>query len=253
MKPTSTLLRSVVAVALFVVALPVFCADTAIWARGAVALPARCEESKDLLAVEAPSRAARVEVRCAGLSARRDRIVLRITALHSDTLDIPIGVDPSPYWRPQEVLWAPNSSAFLVNGSENAYAGNAFIVHRLNSQGLIGVALTAAAQSDMVKTFPPCKASYLNRSDCQRIALDPQFNISAIAWTRDSNAVIVVAEVPCSSNYGGIMCQLMGYELEVPTGRILNRMTARELKGRYQSRMAWALRIPERPSFRQSR
>jgi hypothetical protein len=164
-----------------------------------------------------------------------------------DTLDIPIDMGPNSYWRPQEVLWAPNSNAFLVNGSESAYAGNAFIVHRLNGRGLMTTALADAAQRDMVRTFPPCKANGLNRSECQRITRNPEFNMSAIAWTRNAGAIIVVAEVPCSSTYGGIMCQVMGYELEIPTGRILTRMTADELKRRYQSRMAWSLRIPDPP------
>ena len=46
------------------------------------------------------------------------------------------------------------------------------------------------------------------------------------------------------------MCQVMGYELEVPTGRILVRMPARELKRKYQSQMAWPMRIPDRPRYR---
>ena len=46
------------------------------------------------------------------------------------------------------------------------------------------------------------------------------------------------------------MCQVMGYELDVPTGRILGRMTARELKLRYQAQMAWPMRIPDKPSYK---
>ena len=74
--------------------------------------------------------------------------------------------------------------------------------------------------------------------------------MSAIAWTRGAKAVVVFAEVPCSSSYGGIMCQVMGYELDVATGRILSRMTPRELKRRFQSQMAWPMKIPDAPVYK---
>jgi len=75
-------------------------------------------------------------------------------------------------------------------------------------------------------------------------------NMSAIAWTRGSSSLVVFAEVPCSSSHGGIMYQVMGYELDVPTGRILARMSALEFKRRYQADMAWPMRIPDQPSYK---
>ena len=144
-------------------------------------------------------------------------------------------------------MWARDSSAFVVNGSESAHAGNDFVVYRIGGDRIAPARITRGAQRDMVSTYPPCKASGLDRDDCLRIAKSPEFNMSAIAWTRGSSGLVVFAEVPCTSSYGGIMCQVMGYELEVPTGRILVRMPARELKRRYQSQMAWPMRIPDRP------
>jgi hypothetical protein len=135
-------------------------------------------------------------------------------------------------------LWAPDSSAFAVNGSESAYAGNEFVVYQIGGEPIASTRITATAQRDMVSTYPPCRATGLDGGACQRIAKSRDFNMSAIAWTRGSKALVVFAEVPCSSGYGGIMCQVMGYELEMPTGRILTRMPARELKRRYQSQMA---------------
>jgi hypothetical protein len=137
-----------------------------------------------------------------------------------------------------------------VNGSESAYAGNEFILYRLRSDRAIETKLTAAAQRDMALTFPPCRASGLREPDCQAIARNPQFNMSVVGWTAASKAVVVFAEVPCSSTYGGIMCQVQGYQLEVPTGRILARMDASEVKSRYQPQMAWPMTIPDRPSYR---
>lgn len=45
------------------------------------------------------------------------------------------------------------------------------------------------------------------------------------------------------------MCQVAGFELAVTSGRILRRMTAREVKERWQSKAAWDIRIPDPPEF----
>jgi len=106
-------------------------------------------------------------------------------------------------------------------------------------------AFIKSSEIDMVKTFPPCKAFNRDEAACREIARDPEFNVSGLAWVNGSAAIVVMAEVPCSSSYGGIMCQVQGYQLEVPGGTISTRMTARELKARWQRSMAWNMRIPE--------
>jgi hypothetical protein len=154
-------------------------------------------------------------------------------------------------WRPQELLWAPDSRAFFINGSASAYAGFSVVVYVLSSVGDVrALDVTSLAQRDMVRTFPPCKVQALSRAACTRIEQAPEYNVSAITWTLGGRGVVVVAEIPCSSLYGGIMCQVMGYELEIPTGRIVRRMNARDLKRRYQGSMTWDLRIPEPPIYR---
>jgi hypothetical protein len=137
-----------------------------------------------------------------------------------------------------------------VNGSESVHAGNDFVVYRIDSDRISPARIGAAAQRDLAATFPPCKASGLDKKACQRIAASAEFNVSAIAWTRGSSRLVVFAEVPCSSSYGGIMCQVMGYELDVSTGRVLLRMPALELKRRYQAQMAWPMRIPGKPIYK---
>jgi hypothetical protein len=147
-------------------------------------------------------------------------------------------------------VWAPDASAFVINGGESAIAGFDFVVVDIERVPMMPVRISAAAQRDMVATYPPCRARNLEPDDCRRITADPEFNMSAVAWTRGADAVIVFGEVPCSSRYGGIMCQVMGYELEVTTGQILSKMTPRELKRRFQSQMAWPMRVPDAPLYR---
>jgi hypothetical protein len=154
-----------------------------------------------------------------------------------------------PAWRPQELLWSPDSKAFIINGAVSAYCGFAFLMYELRGHEIVWNEITDDAQRDMVAALPPCKAANRDGADCKDIEGDPEFNMSAIAWTRNSKAIVVMAEVPCSSSYGGIMCQVLGYELDVPTGRILRRTQPRELKREWQAEMAWEMRIPEPPTY----
>jgi hypothetical protein len=101
----------------------------------------------------------------------------------------------------------------------------------------------------MVSTFPPCKALNRDENDCKRIAADPQFNMSGISWRDDSSAINVFAEVPWSSSYGGIMCQVSGYQLSVPTGAILKRVPASDVDRLWRMSMAWKVRIPDPPEY----
>ena len=217
-----------------------------IWSSAGVSLPVGCEESADIVTVPSGDRRAHVEVRCGELDTKR-RVRLRIFTQDGRRFDH--WIDRS-YWRPQEVVWAPDSSAFVVNGSESVHAGNEFMLYDWRRGRVTPTHLTATAQRDMVSLFPPCWADGLTDADCRVIVKNPEFNMSVIAWTSDAKAVVVFAEVPCSSSFGGIMCQVMGYELEVPSGRILARMNARELKRRYQAQMAWPMRFPEEPLYR---
>lgn len=149
-----------------------------------------------------------------------------------------------------ELLWAPNSKAFLVNGGESAIAGFFVDIYQLRGPGRVQMGtVTNAAQRDMVKTFPPCKASNRDPKECAETARDPAYNMSGLGWSDDSSAVCVFAEVPCSSRYGGIMCQVLGYELSVPDGHILKRLSARQAKQEWGTLAAWNINIPEAPEY----
>jgi hypothetical protein len=115
-------------------------------------------------------------------------------------------------------------------------------------KGVREVTVTDKAQMDMVKSFPPCKAWRMVR-DCDEVAKDPEYNMSGLAWTQDSSAIYVFAEVPPSSSYGGIMGQVLGYELAVPSGKILKRFSARELKEQWSKYAAWRVHVPEPPDY----
>lgn len=147
------------------------------------------------------------------------------------------------------MLWSPDSRAFLVDGGLSAYSGFFVSVYRIDAGNVTKLKVTDAAQKDMVRTFPPCKAYNRDPLTCKRTEANPGYNMSGMGWARGSATVIVMAEVPCSSSYGGIMCQVQGYEIDAFNGRILRKMTAPDLKKEWQNKMAWDMRIPDPPAY----
>jgi len=151
--------------------------------------------------------------------------------------------------RGEELLWSPDPNEFLINGSETAISGDYVAVYRLGAKGLEKLDVKEAAQRDMVSSFPPCKAFNREEPLCHEIEKNPEYNMSAIDWVPGKSAIVVRAEIPCSSEFGGIMCEILGYELEIPSGKILQRITAAELKKKWQGSMAWKMWIPDRPEY----
>lgn len=216
------------------------------WATNAVALDLRCASSS--LLIKSPDQRSSVEIVCEPRQRDDPTYAMRVQDFAGRSFTVPL--DNGAH----EILWSPDSKAFFINGGTSAYAGFFVTVYRLNqASGLHREIITNQAQHDMVARFPPCKASNHDDDACRQTAADPQFNMSGIAWTRDSSAIDVFAEIPCSSSYGGIMCQVLGYELSVPSGRILRRFTAPEMKRLWQPMMAWKMTVPDPPRYGPSR
>lgn len=133
---------------------------------------------------------------------------------------IPVELDEN--WVQIEVLWSPNSRSLAITGSYNAYT-NSTRIYVIGAHSIQRMP-TVSVRSDMVRTFPPCKASNADPMACRRKESGEDFNYATVAWA-GSTTVVVMAEVPCSSSQGGIMCQVEGYEFDTQTGNILRRMT----------------------------
>ena len=159
---------------------------------------------------------------------------------------IPLNKD----WAQVEALWSPDSTSFALTGAFNAYTNSTRIL-RITNGSVQRVPLNSLWQ-DMAATYPTCKAAKADAVDCRRDASGEGFNYAAVAWSNPSTAV-VFSEVPCSSSWGGIMCQVEGYEFDIDTGRIVSRMSAREFKERWQANLAWKLNIPDPPIWKRAR
>lgn len=222
----------------------------ATWAKKAVSLEVQCDSASPATQrITAPDRTTAAHIRCRKLTRDDEALVLQVTQGDRRMREIVIQT-ADELWRPQELLWAPDSRAFAINGSPSAYAGSSFIAYILAGDSVRPVEPTAAAQRDMVRSFPPCKATNLAERECQEFEKSPQYNMSVIDWTHDGSSIVVFGEIPCSSRYGGIMCQVMGYELDLPTGRILRRIDAPSMKREFQEKMAWPMKIPESPNYK---
>jgi hypothetical protein len=148
-----------------------------------------------------------------------------------------------------DLLWAPDSNAFLVDAGEGMTSPSFVQVYMLDDPQLRSIDVTHVAAQDMVKTFPPCQALFIDPDACRKIEANPDYNLTAITWTKDSSALVVLAQVPCTSNFGGISCQSMGYEVEVPSGNILKRISPAEFRKEYQKFMEQKYEIPEPPQY----
>ena len=214
-------------------------ADKPTWAKGATVLwPTRGQATPQRIA--SPDGHVTLQIHPVRNSDRFLHIHVSAGPGHSQDIDLDEGA--------HELLWAPDSTAFLVNGSTTGYAGFFTTIYQFGPGGLRKVNVAANVQRDMVASFPPCAASNHLEAFCAEIERHPEFNISGLSWIGPFQ-VVVMAEVPCVSTFGGIMCQVQGYVLSVPDGRILVGLTARQLKTRWQRSMAWSMRIPDPPAY----
>ena len=187
-----------------------------IWAKGAVRVEPGCvdEGRVPTQRIPAPDRNVRVEIECRGSTPDDTAVILRVVFADERSRTLLLEKPGYDLWRPEELLWSSDSRAFLVNGGESAYAGFTLVAYELRDNDVVAHDVTAAAERDMVARFPPCKAANADEQDCKRMEKDPQFNMSALAWINGSSTIVVFAEVPPSSSYGGIMGQVQGYELD---------------------------------------
>lgn len=172
--------------------------------------------------------------------------VLRVTTLGKDVGEVePVGSVES------ELTWSPDSKAFFINGNNNGNTDYHVAVHVLDDPHLGPGYIAREVEQDMVRSFPPCRAKDPIDS-CAKLEASPEDYIgtAGIDWLGNSSEMVVMAEVTCSSSVGGIMCQVLGYEVEVPSGKILRRMEPKAFARRWQHSMAWRFRDPGPPEFK---
>jgi len=226
-------------------------ANKPIWSKSATSFRFGCDEDERKeckpLKIFSPDRKSFVQI--SYVPNPRDPSLERVTLTVVREGKLLGSADP-PGTVEDEILWAPDSKAFFINGNNNANTDYHLIVYRLEKAGVTVFKPATDALQDMVHSFPPCRAK--NAMDnCKARASDPggYIGIAGLDWIEGSSAVVVMAEVSESSEVGGILGQVLGYELEVSTGRILRRMEPKEFARRWQHSMAWKFEIPDPPEY----
>ena len=210
------------------------------WIKHATGFMGQCSSECRPITIAAPDKTTAVEVLYQDGGA-----YLKVTQHGQNAREIH-DVFTSPH---NDLLWAPDSKAFLVDAGEGMTSPSFVQVYTLDDPQLRAIDITHDVEQDMVKTFPPCNALFIDPSTCRKIEKQPDYNTTAITWINDSSALIVLAQVPCTSNYGGISCQSMGYEVEVPSGKILKRIPPPEFKKAYQKLMQQEYVVPIAPQY----
>lgn len=163
-----------------------------------------------------------------------------ITGKH--TIDVPFIIG----WVQMEAVWSPDSMSFALTGNHSAITESTEIFRI--QDGTLKSVLVDLLYHDMAKAYPPCNAAHAETGFCEKEASGEDFNYATVAWSGPATAVIM-AEVPCDSLWGGIMCEVNAYELDINTGHIVTRMNAQEFKSKWQPVLAWKFRIPDLPEW----
>jgi hypothetical protein len=236
-------------VLLFVSIAPLAMADGPIFSRGAAPLNIRCEAEVPCKDTTVPSPDAKKAIHVVWNGSRGSssytlqvftpsgRFLIERDGLFSDEDD----------WTDLEILWSPNSESFSLTGHTNGYL-NTTHVFRFTGSGVIMSDIAREPFQDMLRTFPPCKAEHADPTICSAVHSEDYFNFAVVAWA-DAHTAVLMGEVPCDSLWGGIMCQVMGYEVDVPSGKIVRRMTAVEFRKRWQHALAWKFHVPGPPEW----
>jgi hypothetical protein len=231
---------------------PAATGESPTWARKAIAFEEECTEKSEFykckpIRIPSPDNKSSVRV----FYQKVDDIMVAYLRLATPGKSIREFAAPCSNGA-DDLLWVPDSKSFFVNGGcGSAISGFVVDVYLVGSENIdAGLDLTQEAMYDMVKSFPPCKALNHDPQECKVMQTDREYyNMSGIDWLDDSSGIVVMSEVPPSSRYGGILGQVMGYELEVPSGKILRRLNAKQFKMKWQKSMAWTFSIPDPPEY----
>ena len=152
------------------------------------------------------------------------------------------------HWRSRRCRRDPLVAGFqsiFVDGGPSSHAGFFVTVYLAGEHSVTKLSVNQQRSTGHRANVSALQGFQPGRNNLQAIEAQPEFNMSGLAWVEQSSAIIVMAEIPCSSSYGGVMCAVQRYQLKVPTGTIEKRMTARQLKAQWQQTMAWDMRIPD--------
>lgn len=225
-------------------------ANAGTYSRSATTIPIMCEARRcpSVVVVRSPDGAK--EVRRTLTADSKDGVSIPTLEVRTPKgqWDLPIGDSEAP-WVDVDVSWSLDSQFVALSGNINGYMNSMRVFH-IEDAGPVEIDAARKSFEDMLRRFPPCRGrSSVDPDFCEKISQHENYiNFAAVDWM-DSHTLILMSEVPCESRWGGIMCQVMGYEVDASTGKIVDVMTAREFKKQWQHAMPFRFHIPEAPEW----
>jgi hypothetical protein len=122
-----------------------------------------------------------------------------------------------------EILWAPDSSAFVVNSSDGGLVGGwSANYYSLDSEDRPTFHDIGAVIAPFVRDLP---------HDCE---VDEDANFGAAAWLKGKSELLVVAQVPPHSickNMGAVR----GFRVSTSSWKVIEQLTANELRKKWKT------------------
>ena len=219
------------------------------YSRSATTVPLMCNGRKCAAVVDVRSPDGSKEVRRTLTYFEKDRLKIPDIEVLTPNghWDLSFNDSNGP-WVDVDVLWSPDSQFVALTGNTNGYM-NSMRVFQIKDSGPIEVYASREPFADLVRRFPPCRAAGADPKLCLEITKHQDYlNFSAVDWTGE-HTLVLMGEVPPAGQYGAILGQVMGYEVELPSGRIMRAMTARAFKARWQHSMPFHFHVPDPPEW----
>ncbi len=126
------------------------------------------------------------------------------------------GTEKEGVLQPAEIIWSPDSSAFVITASDGGAVGTWFISVYLLENDSVRYADVAQEVIRHFKRYYKCD--------------EPEEpNVGAVKWLNDSKQLLLVAEVPPHSTCRE-MGKFKGYIVDIPSGGILEEIDEKDVR-----------------------
>lgn len=130
------------------------------------------------------------------------------------------GIEGYTMLLPAEMLWAPDSKAFVITANEGGIGEEAWFVT---------VYLVESDRVDHHDVTSEAAVRFKEKAGCPN-AGEPNFG--AVKWIKESKNLLVVADWPRESSCPGPGA-IRGYVIEVPSGKVLSEHEPKSLSERW--------------------
>lgn len=230
-------------------------ASAGTFSRSATTVPLMCFGRKCAAVVEVRSPDGTKEIRRTYTAFEKDRPMKDRLMIPKVEVVTPKGRwslaydDSTDPWIDMDVMWSPDSKLVALTGEMDSYI-ETVRVFAITETGPKLLDADMEPAQDMVRRLRPVCARYVGRLGCDPDQDEDGLNFAAVAWV-DAHTLALMSEVPCDTIWGGIMCLAMGYDVDLPSGKVVGTMTPKAFMTRWKQSIPPSFRIPDSPDWNQ--